>query len=153
MRRSVTTVLTIVMLIVLAVPAGSATEWKTRATVNSKGVKESSSFPEMRTEAYVSVQVNDPYDVRISFRTTNDKANTVKYMFGLDCSKIVINGGLGPGHGGDFSTIRTKADNTWVHVKAAAPYQGTLGRWCAVQVYSTLDSTARLHTRVQVKNP
>jgi hypothetical protein len=136
-RRFSTTLLTVLMLIVLAVPAGSATEWKTRATVNSKGVGY------WDTDTAVTLSVNDPYAVRIGFRTTNDKAHKVTYTYQVLCdnqSKSVID-----------KTVMTNADNTWVNVNVFT--SGGLGKHCVVQVFSDLASTARLHTRVQIKNP
>jgi hypothetical protein len=137
MRRSLTTLLTVLMLFVLAVPAGSATEWKTRATVSSKGVGS------WETATSVRLSVNDPYAVRVGFRTTNDKAHTVTYTYQVLCdnqSSTVRD-----------KTVKTNADNTWVNVNVFT--SGGLGNHCVVQVFSDLASTARLHTRVQIKNP
>jgi hypothetical protein len=137
MRRSVTTLLTVLMLFVLAVPAGSATDWKTRATVSSKGVGY------WETNTTVSLSVNNPYAVRVGFRTTNDKAHTVTYTYQVLCdnqSSTMVD-----------KTVKTNADNTWVNVNVFT--SGGLGNHCVVQVFSDLASTARLHTRVQIKNP
>jgi hypothetical protein len=137
MKRLTTTLLTIGMLVLLAVPAGSATDWKTRASVNSKGVGY------WTTDTSVSLSVNDPYAVRVGFRTTNDKAHTVTYTYQVLCdnqSKTV-----------NDKTVKQNADNTWVNVSVFT--EGGLGKHCVVQVFSDLSSTARLHTRVQIKNP
>jgi hypothetical protein len=156
MQRFTTALLTIAMLILLAVPAGSATEWTTRASTNTKGASASAStFPytTVKTSSYLKMQVENPYSIRLSFRTTNNKANTVKYALLYDCSGMMIDGGLGPGDGPAFETIVTKADNSWVHTTLSEDLRGKLGRWCDVRVSSKLDTTARLHTRVQVKYP
>jgi hypothetical protein len=137
-RRLTSLVLALLLATLVAVPASGATAYKTKASANSRGA----AF--VMTESMLQTVVNDPYAIRVGFRTANDKANTITYSYSVICENGVKE---------RFDrTIKSAADNTWVNVTV---YGGStsLGRFCDVFLHAELNNRARLYTRIQAKHP
>ncbi|NDL56207.1 hypothetical protein [Phytoactinopolyspora mesophila] len=123
--------------ILFMMPASAATGWFTKGSTNSKGAGY------WTTSSMVQTVVQNPYAIRVGFRTTNDKSNKVKYSYSVICensSKSVYD-----------KTVWTNAKNTYKYVTI---YSGSnsLGRFCDVYVSSDLGSTSRLRTQIQAKH-
>ncbi|NEE03239.1 hypothetical protein [Phytoactinopolyspora halotolerans] len=137
-RRLMITMMTIVATVVLSlIPASGATSWYVKGSANSKGAGY------WTTSSIVQTVVQNPYAIRIRFRTSNDKSNKVTYTYSVFCengSKSAYD-----------KTLWTNANNSWKYVTL---YSGSnsLGRYCDVYVSSDLNSTARLRTQIQAKH-
>jgi hypothetical protein len=137
-RRAVLVIAAILTAVMLSMmPASGATSWFTKGSTNSKGAGY------WTTSSTVNTVVQNPYAIRVGFRTSNDKSNKVTYSYSVICensSKSVYD-----------KTLWTNSKNTWKYVTI---YSGSnsLGRFCDVYVSSDLGSTARLRTQIQAKH-
>jgi hypothetical protein len=136
-RIILSAVVVVIVILALAIPAVAASEWKTKATVNSKGAG-----PSM-TWALVGTVVERPAAVRVGFRTPQGASRTVHYGWALECENRTAERW--------DRTVTTPEDGSWQYVTIQRPTEG-LGRFCDVVAVGDLDDRTRLHMRIEAQH-